>query len=68
MGTSDVDAERLGWLGMHNGESIWLKLTPPEKPQEAIDGTVGHPALDGDGQSELLDPESAEGVFAGVGS
>lgn len=68
VGTSDVDAERLGWLGMHNGESIWLKLTPPEKPQEAIDGTVGHPALAGDGQSELLDPESAEGVFAGAGS
>lgn len=43
LGTSDVDAERLGWLGMHNGESIWITLTPPEKKPEAIDGTTGHP-------------------------
>ena len=39
LGTSDVDADRLGWLGMHNGESIWIMLTPPEKPADAIDGT-----------------------------
>lgn len=43
LGTSDVDAKRLGWLGMHNGESIWITLTPPEKKPEAIDGTTGHP-------------------------
>lgn len=35
LGTRDVDAQRLGWLGMHNGEAIWIKLTPPD----AIDGT-----------------------------
>lgn len=39
VGTSDVDAERLGWLGMHNGEDIWITLTPPKKQPEAIDGT-----------------------------
>ena len=30
LGTSDVDADRLGWLAMHNGESIWVKLIAPE--------------------------------------
>lgn len=39
VGTSDVDADRLGWLGMHNSESIWITLTPPEKPADAIDGS-----------------------------
>ena len=39
VGTSDVDADRLGWLGMHNSESIWITLTPPPKPADAIDGT-----------------------------
>ena len=39
VGTSDVDADRLGWLGMHNSESIWITLTPPPKPVDAIDGT-----------------------------
>ena len=43
VGTSDVDAERLGWLGMHNGEDIWITLIPPKPKLEAIDGTVGHP-------------------------
>jgi hypothetical protein len=43
VGTSDVDAERLGWLGMHNGEDIWITLIPPEPKPEAIDGTTGHP-------------------------
>lgn len=40
VGTSDVDAERLGALGMHNGQSIWIKLLPPEKKPEAIDGST----------------------------
>lgn len=43
LGTSDIDAERLGWLGMHNGELIWITLMPPEKRPEPIDGTTGHP-------------------------
>ena len=30
LGTSDVDAERLGWLAVHNGQSIWLTLRKPE--------------------------------------
>ena len=37
LGTSDVDADRLGRLGMHNGESIWITLTPPEpKPASGM--------------------------------
>lgn len=38
-GTSDIDAERLGKLGMHNGQSIWITLTPPAPKPDAIDGT-----------------------------
>ena len=56
LGTSDIDAERLGWLGMHNGELIWITLMPPEKQPEAIDGTTGHPGAQ-------QDPD-AGGLFA----
>lgn len=56
VGTSDIDADRLGWLGMHNGESIWITLTPPEPKPEAIDGTTGHPGAQ-------QDPD-AGGLFA----
>lgn len=38
-GTSDVDAERLGKLGMHNGQSVWIQLLKPEPKAEAIDGS-----------------------------
>lgn len=38
-GTADVDAERLGKLAMHNGQSIWITLLPPEAKPDAIDGT-----------------------------
>ena len=38
VGTSDVDAEKLGKLAMHNGQSIWITLTKPVR-SEAIDGT-----------------------------
>lgn len=40
LGTCDVDAERLGKLGMHNGQSIWVKLLKPEVKADAIDGSV----------------------------
>jgi hypothetical protein len=38
-GTSDVDAERLGKLGMHNGQAVWIQLLKPLPKEEAIDGT-----------------------------
>lgn len=57
LGTSDVDAERLGKLGMHNGQCIWLRLLKPEKKADVIDGTVGHPGAADAG-------DSAEDLFA----
>lgn len=39
-GTSDVDAEKLGKLAMHNGQSVWITVMPPEKKAEPIDGSV----------------------------
>lgn len=39
-GTSDVDAERLGALGMHNGRDIWIQLHKPERPAPVIDGST----------------------------
>jgi len=66
LGTSDVDADKLGWLGMHNGEEIWIKLTPPPKPADVIDGTVGHPgaAAAAAGQRDLLDDSAAGDAFS----
>lgn len=36
-GTSDLDAERSGFLGMHVGQSIWIKLRAPVKAQDGPD-------------------------------
>lgn len=58
-GSSDIDAEKIGKLAMHNGQSIWITLTPPEKPAEAIDGTVGHP-----GAAASSEPDATD-LFAG---
>lgn len=38
-GTSDLDTERSGMLGMHIGQSIWIKVKPPEKQPDAIDAS-----------------------------
>lgn len=56
LGTSDVDAERLGKLGMHNGQSIWIKVLKPDKAPDVIDGTLGHPgaAAAGDSATDLF--------------
>jgi len=37
VGTSDPDAERSGFLGMHVGQSVWITLKAPEKQPDAID-------------------------------
>lgn len=50
IGTSDLDAERSGMLGMHVGQSIWIKLRAPEKQVE-------QPA--GDGQDDPDDDDDA---------
>lgn len=39
VGTSDIDADRLGRLGMHHGGLIWIKLFAPKPQEPAIDGT-----------------------------
>lgn len=40
VGTADIDAERLGKLGMLHGESIWVKILAPEVKPDAIDGST----------------------------
>lgn len=52
IGTSDVDADRLGALAMHNGQAIWIRLRAPDPKAAAIDGTqaafdADHPPGDG---------------------
>lgn len=54
VGTSDLDAERLGKLGMLHGHSMWITLTPPEPKPEAIDGTTGHPGASGPTAEDLF--------------
>lgn len=39
VGTSDVDADKLGKLAMHNGQSIWITLKAPEKKPDLIDAS-----------------------------
>lgn len=59
-GTSDITAETLGKLGMHNGSDIWVMLTAPAKQADAIDGTGKEFAAD--------HPEAdATDLFAGAG-
>lgn len=40
VGTSDLDAARSGFLGMHVGQSVWITLTAPKPKADAIDGTT----------------------------
>lgn len=35
IGTSDLDDERSGMLGMHVGQSIWIQLIAPQPGQES---------------------------------
>lgn len=51
VGTSDLDQEKAGWIGMHPGELIYIRLLAPQKKDDAIDGTGAefnkdHPLLD----------------------
>jgi hypothetical protein len=65
--TSDVDADKLGKLAMHNGQSIWITLTAPAKGSGAIDGTTAaferdHPAGEGDATDLFAQTHSAGGA------
>lgn len=59
VGTSDNDAERLGKLGMHNGGSIWITLTPPAKD--------AGPVIDGSNEAFQADHPDAGDLFAAGG-
>lgn len=59
LGTSDVDADKLGKLAMHNGQSIWITLKAPENPAPVIDGTVE--AF----RADYPDAEDATDLFVG---
>jgi hypothetical protein len=64
VGTSDLDAARSGFLGMHVGQSVWITLTAP-KPvidgsQEAFDRD--HPPGDDEPEAgDLFAEANAEG-------
>jgi DNA-binding protein H-NS len=65
MGTSDVDAQRMGKLGMHNGQDIWLQLLPPLPAADAIDGSTtaferDHPGAAADEGPSLFDEDAAD--------
>jgi len=66
-GTSDVDADKLGKLAMHNGQSIWITLKAPEKRPDAIDASSSAKDLPPDAGSLFAqehggyeDPEDAD--------
>lgn len=40
VGTSDIDADKVGRLHMHNGDDIAITLKAPERKAEPIDGTT----------------------------
>ncbi len=56
---------------MHNGQSIWITLTAPEKKPDPIDGTKGHPGAAASGEPDATDlfaaggPEDEEGSEGG---
>lgn len=54
VGTSDLNATRSGFLGMHVGQSVWITLTAPEKQPDAIDASSSATDL----------PPSASDLFA----
>ena len=58
VGTSDLDEDRAGMLGMHQGQSIWIKLRAPER---AADGPAD--SEDGDEQQE---PDATDLFLAGA--
>jgi hypothetical protein len=65
VGTSDVDADKLGKLAMHNGQSIWITLKAPEKKPDAIDGTQAAFQADHPDAGSLFAAEHGEGGTEG---
>lgn len=59
-GTSDISAETLGKLAMHNGQSIWVTLTAPKPKTDAIDGTTEAFAKDHPDATDLFTAAGAD--------
>lgn len=55
IGTSDLDAERSGLLGMHVGQPIWVTFKAPEKQPDAIDASRDAKDLPADAGSLFAD-------------
>lgn len=66
VGTSDVDADKLGQLAMHNGQAVWIKVTPPEKKADAIDGS--NEAFNRDHPNAGAEPDATDLFAAGAGT
>ncbi len=60
VGSNDIDQGEAGWLCSHLAREIWITLTPPEKPAEAIDGTTGHPGASGPTAEDLFAADEDE--------
>lgn len=58
VGTSDVDADKLGKLAMHNGQAILMRLIAPQPLAEAAD------VIDGSTEAFAADYPDATDLFA----
>lgn len=72
VGTSDLDAERSGFLGMHVGQPVWITLTAPEKRPDAIDASSDAKDLPKDAGDMFADehgegPEDEDGEAGSEG-
>lgn len=66
VGSNDIDQGEAGWLCSHLAREIWITLTPPEKPADAIDGTgaefaADHPDLPGPDAGSLFAQAHGDG-------
>ncbi len=61
VGSNDIDQGEAGWLCSHLAREIWIVLTPPEKPADAIDGTGAEFAAD---HPDMPEPDATD-LFAG---
>ena len=66
IGTSDLDAEKSGMLGMRLGQSIWIKLRAPERVADAPAQAPAKPADDKSDAGTLF-AASVGGEAAGEG-
>lgn len=73
IGTSDVDADRLGALAMHNGQAIFMRLIAPKPKPDAIDGTqaafdADHPGADTSAEDLFADAHASKAELDASGN